>query len=77
MDYATHYARAVELADLADKAYAMGGEEMLHRAEVLAGMSRARGQLAWVAYMGVDALAAEQLAEDDPAAPVRPLRSTP
>lgn len=77
--YEEHYRQACRLAELADLAYAAScapgvavgdahrGE--LRRAEVLAQMSTARGQLAWVAYMGVDALAevlAGELAATDP-----------
>lgn len=78
MDFVAHYRRAVELAEDADKNYADSvdpkyradeREDCLRRAEVLAQMSQARGQLAWVAYMGVDALAAQQLAEDAQGAP--------
>lgn len=61
MDFVAHYRRAVELADLADQAI---GDDALRRAQVLALMCQARGQLAWVAYMGVDAIAAQRLAED-------------
>ena len=61
MDFVAHYRRAVELADLADQAI---GDDALRRAQVLALMCQARGQLAWVAYMGVDAIAEQQLIED-------------
>jgi len=64
MDFVAHYRRAVELADLADQAIGQPGDDALRRAEVLALMCQARGQLAWVAYMGVDAIAAQRLAED-------------
>lgn len=68
MDFVAHYRRACELADQADTALAHAdtsnneeqGAAGMRRAEVLAQMATARGHLAWVAYLGVDAVADHQ-----------------
>lgn len=72
MDYITHYRRAVKLADAVDHLIGCVDDaetdaerdDLLRRAEVLAHACNTRAQLAWVAYMGVDALAEQQLIED-------------